>query len=88
MNHMYETNCKAVKQMELLCVKELDKRVPTKRVDIVSLRMVKELSLLYKDRSIRSPEDGYNLFKQFLGERNRDYFIVMCLDTKSSANGN
>lgn len=36
---------------------ENQKHVPAKRVDIVSLRLVKESSLLYKDRAIRSPED-------------------------------
>ncbi|MEK4712068.1 JAB domain-containing protein [Sporosarcina sp. FSL K6-5500] len=70
-------------QMELLMVKEEEKRVPAKRVDIVSLRLVKETSLLYKDRAIRSPEDGYNLFKQFLGELDREYLVVMCLDVKN-----
>lgn len=72
-----------VEQLELLMVKEEEKRVPAKRVDIVSLRLVKESSLLYKDRAIRSPEDGYNLFKQFLGELDREYFVVMCLDVKN-----
>jgi len=38
--------------------------------------MVKESSLLYKNRCIRCPEDG----KQFLGEVDREYFIVVCLD--------
>jgi len=77
----YEVN---VQQLELLSVKESnEKRVPAKRVDIVSLRLVKETSLLYKDRAIRSPEDGYNLFKQFLRELDREYFVVMCLDVKN-----
>jgi len=77
----YKTN---VEQLEFLSVKESnEKRVPAKRVDIVSLRLVKETSLLYKDRAIRSPEDGYNLFKQFLGELDREYFVVMCLDVKN-----
>lgn len=71
-------------QLEWSMVKEDGKKhVPAKRVDIVSLRLVKESSLLYKDRSIRSPEDGYNLFKQFLGELDREYFVVMCLDVKN-----
>lgn len=77
----YQVN--EVEQMELLTVKEGEKRVPAKRVDIVSLRMVKETSLLYKDRSIRSPQDAYNLFKQFLGELEREYFVLMCLDVKN-----
>ena len=45
---------------------------------------MKETSLLYKDRTIRSPEDGYILFKPFLGELDREYFVVMCLDVKNS----
>jgi len=77
----YELN---VEQFELLSVKESNqKRVPAKRVEIVSLRLVKETSLLYKDRAIRGPEDGYKLFKQFLGELDREYFVVMCLDVKN-----
>lgn len=72
-----------VEQLELLRVRESEKKVPAKRVDIVSLRMVKESSLLYKERNIRSPQDGYKLFKQFLGELDREYFVVMCLDVKN-----
>lgn len=72
-----------VEQLELLSVKEEKNLVPAKRVDIVSLRMIKETSLLYKERSIRSPQDGYKLFKQFLGELDREYFVVMCLDVKN-----
>nr|WP_255457356.1 DNA repair protein RadC [Sporosarcina sp. JAI121] len=59
------------------------KRVAAKRVDIVSLKMVKETTLMYKDRCVRSPEDGYKIFKQFLGELDREYLVVMCLDTKN-----
>jgi len=70
-------------KMELLTVKENKEHIPAKRVDIVSLRMVKEASLLYKDRTIRSPEDGYNLFKQFLGELDREYFVIICLNVKN-----
>lgn len=59
------------------------KEHPAKRVNIVSVKLVKESSLLYKDRSIRSPQDGYELLKQFLGEVDREHFIVLCLDTKN-----
>src|SRR5690625_4788786 len=57
--------------------------VPAKRVNVVSLKMVKECSVLYKNRVIRSPEDGYELLKQFLGDVDREHFVVICLDTKS-----
>jgi len=73
-----------MEQLELLVVKEEAKKpLPAKRVDIVSLRMVKESSLLYKNRSIKGPEDGFQLFKQFLGELDREYFVIMCLDVKN-----
>jgi len=75
----------SVEQLELEHVRESEKKVPAKRVDIVSLRMVKESSLLYKERNIRSPQDGYKLFKQFLGELDREYFVVLCLGCEESA---
>lgn len=45
--------------------------------------MVKEESILYKERRIKSPGDESVLLKQFLGEVDREYFIVLCLDTKN-----
>lgn len=56
---------------------------PSKRVDIVSVKLVKEANILYKNRRIRSPRDCYELFKEFLGEVDREYFVVMCLDVKN-----
>lgn len=38
---------------------------------------------MYKYRAIRSPENAYQLFKQFLGELDREYFVVMALDVKN-----
>lgn len=54
-----------------------------KRVDIVRIQLVKESSLLYKERAIRNPESAYQLLKQFVGNVDREYFIVVCLDTKN-----
>jgi DNA repair protein RadC len=71
------------KQMKLLEGGVKVKNQPAKRVNIVSLKLVKESSLLYKDRCVRSPEDSYQLLKQFLGEVDREYFVVVCLDTKN-----
>lgn len=53
-----------------------------KRVDIVSVHLVKEKSLLC-NRSVRSPQDGAELFREFLGEVYREHFLVMCLNTKN-----
>ncbi len=60
-----------------------NKKVAAKRVDIVKIQMVKEGSLLYKNRTVHSPQNGFDLMKQFLGDVDREHFIVMCLDTKN-----
>lgn len=54
-----------------------------KRVNIVSVKLVKEASMLYKNRRVRSPHDSYEIFKEFLGAVDREYFVVKCLDTKN-----
>lgn len=54
-----------------------------KRVDIVSLKLVKESSLLYKKRTISSPEDGRKLMDKFLKDADREHFIVISLNTKN-----
>ncbi|MDW4528789.1 DNA repair protein RadC [Rossellomorea marisflavi] len=54
-----------------------------KRINIVALKLVKESSILYKERSIRSPEDSYTLLKDFLGDKDREYFVVVSLNTKN-----
>ncbi|MFC0416806.1 DNA repair protein RadC [Cytobacillus solani] len=54
-----------------------------KRVSIVSVKLVRESSILYERRSIRSPQDAYDLFKSFLEDKDREHFIVVSLDTKN-----
>ncbi len=56
---------------------------PSKRINIVSLKLVKENSFLYPERNVKSPEDAYKLLKQFLLEADREHFVVICLDTKN-----
>ena len=59
------------------------KKIPAKRVGIVSLKLVKENSVLYETRIIRSPYDAYKLIKNFLIDSDREKFVVACLDTKN-----
>ena len=59
------------------------KRTSAKRVDIVSLKLVKESSVLYETRKISNPYDAYRLVKNFLVDSDREKFVVVCLDTKS-----
>ncbi|MDW8518577.1 JAB domain-containing protein [Priestia flexa] len=71
-----------VKQLQLF-KKPSETKQHAKRVNIVSVKMVKENSFLYPRRNVKSPEDAFILLKQFLGEVDREYFIVVCLDTKN-----
>ncbi|WP_092492193.1 RadC family protein [Virgibacillus salinus] len=70
------------KQLSLL-QEGAGKNLPAKRVNIVSVKLLKETSIMYKNRAIQSPEDGYELMKEFLGEVDREHFLVVCLDTKN-----
>lgn len=56
---------------------------PAKRINIVSIKMVREASVLYDIRKIDSPKDGVELGKRFLQDLDREQLIVCCLDTKN-----
>lgn len=58
------------------------KNLRSKRVDIVSIKMCKESSILYEPRTITSPFDGVKLLRPFLENQDREQFIVVCLDSK------
>lgn len=60
-----------------------EKKVVAKRVNIVSLKVVKEANLLYKGRHIRSPKDSYELIRPFLEDADREMFVAMALDIKN-----
>lgn len=60
-----------------------EKNIPGKRVDIISIKMVKESSILYKNRKVTSPNDAYNLIKDFIECADREELIVCSLDTKN-----
>lgn len=59
------------------------KKIPEKRVNIVSLKLVKESSVLYETRKISNPYDAYRLAKNFLADSDGEKFVVICLDTKN-----
>lgn len=57
--------------------------VPAKRVNIVSIKMVREASILYGARKINSPKDASDLGRQFLEDLDREQLLLCCLDTKN-----
>ena len=54
-----------------------------KRINIVSIKMIKEASFLYQTRTISSPKDAYEMIKEQLEGVDREQFIIACLNTKN-----
>ena len=57
---------------------------PAKRVQKVSLKIVKEGSFLYSPRRLNSPDAAAQLFREFLGNPDREVLAVVCVDIKNS----
>lgn len=55
----------------------------SKRINIVQVKLVRERSIMYKERQIRSSQDAYELIFDFLGDVDREHFVVLCLDVKN-----
>ena len=55
----------------------------SKRVNIVSIKMVKDGSILYEERKVSSPTDAAKIARRFLMDSDREQLIVICLDTKN-----
>ncbi|RAW15541.1 DNA repair protein RadC [Paenibacillus taichungensis] len=54
-----------------------------KRLNVISLRVVRERTLPYQTNSIQKPQDAFELAKAFIGEEDREHCILICLDTKN-----
>lgn len=57
--------------------------VPAKRINIVSIKMVREASMLYNIRKITSPADAVEIGRRLLDDSDREQLLVCCLDTKN-----
>ena len=54
-----------------------------KRINIVSIKMIKESSFLYQTRTVSSPNDAYEMIREQLKDLDREQFIIACLNTKN-----
>lgn len=54
-----------------------------KRVNVVTIKMVKERSETYDVRKVKDPKDIYTLIKRFLDDADREKLYVICFDTKN-----
>lgn len=53
------------------------------KIQIVSIKMVKEKNLEYGSSKISCPKDSANILKDFIGDNDREALVVLTLDTKN-----
>jgi len=70
-------------QLEMRVCEGRRGKEPAKRVSIVSIKMIREGSVLYDVRKICSPADAVGLGRRFLEDADREQLVVCCLDTKN-----
>ncbi|MGG1518467.1 JAB domain-containing protein [Paenibacillus oryzisoli] len=70
--------------MQLTEAKEKITRM--KRLDVVSLKLVKEASFPFETRTIKCPNDVMRLAKSFIGDADREICGLITLDTKNKVN--
>ncbi len=56
------------------------------RVQVVSIQMVREKSLMVERKQVIAPEDAAKIFEAFIGPLDREAFVVGLLDTKNNIN--
>lgn len=59
-----------------------EKKIPAKRVDIVSIKLCRESSFLYEPRRLSNPQEVAKLCRKFLDGLDREQLIVISLNTK------
>lgn len=63
-----------------------EKMISRKRVDIVSIRMIKEASVLYSGRRITKAEEAVGLLRDFIGDADRELFVALYLNNRKEPN--
>lgn len=74
---------KVDEQVKMAVCEKMDKKRPAKRINLVSIKMIREGSILYGIRKIENPSDAAELGRKFIEEADREQLIVCCLDTKN-----
>lgn len=62
----------------------MKKQEPAKRIDIVSVYMVKERSVLYQERYIQSPRQVVHMMNEYfkMDSMDRESFVLIAMDAK------
>lgn len=57
--------------------------MPSKRINYISLKVVKESTIQYPNRRINSAEDAVELLRQFMEGSDREIMLAIYLNTKN-----
>lgn len=56
------------------------------RISVVSLRLVRERSVPYRTRRLGNSQGAFELFRELIGDFDREAFWLACLNTKNDIN--
>lgn len=56
------------------------------RINVVSIKMVKEKTFNVESKKISSPEAAFNIVNEYLKDIDREHLIVLALNTKNEVN--
>lgn len=59
------------------------KKQPAKRIHLVDAVLERKGLQLFSGRRVRSPEDAANIIRDFIGDSDREKFMVLGLGTKN-----
>lgn len=64
-------------------MKDKLKKVPAKRIQLVDVVLERKGSQMFEGRRVRSPEDVANIIRDFIGDSDREKFVVLGMSTKN-----
>lgn len=64
-------------------MQENQKKQPAKRIQLVDVVIERKGSQLFEGRRVCSPEDAANIIRDFIGDSDRERFVVLGLSTKN-----
>lgn len=61
----------------------MERKQSAKRIQLVDVVLERKGSQLFSGRRVRSPEDAANIIRDFIGDSDREKFVVLGLSTKN-----
>lgn len=60
-----------------------EKKQPKKRIQLVDVVLERKGSQMFEGRRVRSPEDAADIIRDFIGDSDREKFVVLGMSTKN-----